>query len=115
MCYVGEAILVYMVVKRSTFNQMVQTSNMCYVDDDLNWQRDLGFKVQGDKPTPQHHWYVNYIAVFKKIILQWISHKHFFPFVFGDFFANKRGEKGGQLKAKEMDERGSYVFGDKQK
>lgn len=45
---------------------MMQTSNMCYVDDDHNGQCDLGFKVQGDKPTPQHHWYVNYIAVKNK-------------------------------------------------
>jgi hypothetical protein len=76
---------------------MVQTSNMCYMDDDRNWQCDLGFKVQGDKLTPQHHRYVTILQLKKKKNLQWISHDTFFSFLFGDFLPIKKRLIGSML------------------
>lgn len=63
---------------------------MCYVDDDCNWQCDLGFKVQGDKLTTQHHQYVKILQLKKNNLFNEF-HTTLFFFSFWWFFANKKG------------------------
>jgi hypothetical protein len=76
---------------------MVQISNMCYVDDDCNRQCDLGFKVQGDKSTPQHHQYVTILQLKNKTNSSMNITQHFFSFLFGDFLPIKKRLIGSML------------------